>query len=422
MKKIKIIIFSIAIMLASIIELNAATFSMSSSTKQISPNGTFSVSVGGDCIGRVNLSVTNGTLSTSSVWVEQVYTTVTVTAGSSGQVTITATPETGFSDSDANIYNPGSRSVTVKIGTSSNTSTNNPSRPSTNTPTVQKSNDNNLSSITIDKGEITPSFNSSVQEYTINLSPNENAIKILATTAHNKAKVDGIGEKALNPGNNIIELTVTAENGNQKKYTIKVYVDESPQTFIEYQKKQIGIIRNYEGVTIPENFIKSEHTIEGKQIIIFNNEKLDIIYGIDEQKEKNFYLFDKEQNKILNKLIPITINNKTIYVTDETTKIKNAKLEKITINEIEVNCYKFEKQNYCLLNTINNEGKNIKYLYESSENSIQIYPEFLGTNTKTGTIENIMIYALSAFSIILISIIVYLLIKLKKGEQHEKTK
>ena len=261
-----------------------------------------------------------------------------------------------------------------------------------------------------------------MQEYTINLSPNENAIKILATTAHNKAKVDGIGEKALNPGNNIIELTVTAENGNQKKYTIKVYVDESPQTFIEYQKKQIGIIRNYEGVTIPENFIKSEHTIEGKQIIIFNNEKLDIIYGIDEQKEKNFYLFDKEQNKILNKLIPITINNKTIYVTDETTKIKNAKLEKITINEIEVNCYKFEKQNYCLLNTINNEGKNIKYLYESSENSIQIYPEFLETNTKTGTIENIMIYALSAFSIILISIIVYLLIKLKKGEQHEKTK
>ena len=138
MKKIKIIIFSIAIMLASIIELNAATFSMSSSTKQISPNGTFSVSVGGDCIGRVNLSVTNGTLSTSSVWVEQGYTTVTVTAGSSGQVTITATPETGFSDSDANIYNPGSRSVTVKIGTSSNTSTNNQSRPSNNTQTVQK--------------------------------------------------------------------------------------------------------------------------------------------------------------------------------------------------------------------------------------------------------------------------------------------
>ncbi|MCI8331083.1 MAG: cadherin-like beta sandwich domain-containing protein [Bacilli bacterium] len=422
MKKIKIIMFSIAIMLVSTIELNAATFSMSSSTKQISPNGTFSVSVGGDCIGRVNLSVTNGTLSTSSVWVEQGYTTVTVTAGSSGQVTITATPETGFSDSDANIYNPGSRSVTVNIGTSSNTNTNNPSRPSTNTPTVQKSNDNNLSTITIDKGELSPSFNPSVQEYTINLGPNENAIKISATTAHNKAKVDGIGEKALTPGNNIIELTVTAENGNQKKYTIKVYVDESPQTYIEYQKKQIGIIRNYEGVTIPENFTKSEHTIEGKQIAIFNNEKLDIIYGIDEQKEKNFYLFDKEQNKILNKLIPITINNKTIYVTDETTKIKNAKLEKITINEIEVNCYKFEKQNYCLLNTINNEGKNIKYLYESSENSIQIYPEFLGTNTKIGTIENIMIYALSAFSIILISIIVYLIIKLKKGEHHEKTK
>lgn len=421
MKKIKIIIFSIAVILLSILKIDAASFSMSSSTKQVSPNGTFSISVGGDCIGRVNLSVTNGSLSNSSVWVEQGYISVTVTAGSSGQVTVTATPETGFSDADANIYNPGARSVTVNVGSSS-TSTNNPSRPSTNNPVIQKSPDNNLSSIAIDKGELSPIFSASQQEYTINLGPNENVINISAITADNKAKVDGIGEKTLTPGNNFVELIVTAENGSQKKYTLKIYVDETPQTFIEYQNNKIGIVRNYEGVIIPENFVKSEHTIDDQQITTFNNNKLTIIFGINDKKEKNFYLFDKETNKILNKFFPITINNKTIYIIDEPSKIKNAKLEKLTINDIEINCYKFEKQNYYLLNTINAEGKNVKYLYESSENSIQLFPEFLSeSNNKTMT-ESIIIYSLSAINIILIAVIVYLIIKIKKGEQHEKTK
>lgn len=421
MKKIKIIIFSIAVILLSILKIDAASFSMSSSTKQVSPNGTFSISVGGDCIGRVNLSVTNGSLSNSSVWVEQGYISVTVTAGSSGQVTVTATPETGFSDADANIYNPGTRSVTVNIGSTS-TSTNNPSRPNTNKPVVQKSTDNNLSSITIDKGELSPIFSASQQEYTINLGPNESVINISAITADNKAKVDGIGEKTLTPGNNFIELIVTAENGSQKKYTLKIYVDETPQTFIEYQNNKIGIVRNYEGIIIPENFVKSEHTINGQQITTFNNNKLTIIFGINDKKEKNFYLFDKETNKILNKFFPITINNKTIYIIDEPSKINNAKLEKLTINDIEIDCYKFEKQNYYLLNTINAEGKNVKYLYESSENSIQLFPEFLSeSNNKTMT-ESIIIYSLSAINIILIAVIVYLIIKIKKGEQHEKTK
>lgn len=39
----------------------AASFNMTSSVKQVAPGGTFSVSVGGDCIGRVNIKVVGGT-------------------------------------------------------------------------------------------------------------------------------------------------------------------------------------------------------------------------------------------------------------------------------------------------------------------------------------------------------------------------
>ena len=115
MKKIKLIIFSLLTIVLWTNTVNAASFNMSSKISSVAPNGSFTISVGGDCIGRVNLSVSNGTLSQSSVWVEQNYVSIKVTAGGSGKVTVTATPATGFSDSDANIYNPGSRSVSVNI-------------------------------------------------------------------------------------------------------------------------------------------------------------------------------------------------------------------------------------------------------------------------------------------------------------------
>lgn len=111
----------------------AASFALAASTSEVAPGGSFSISVGGDCTGRVNLKIAGGTLSDSAVWVENGYTRVSVTAGSSGTVTITATPEPGFSDADAEDYNPGSRTVSVKIVAPSQPTTK-PSTPTTNTP------------------------------------------------------------------------------------------------------------------------------------------------------------------------------------------------------------------------------------------------------------------------------------------------
>lgn len=420
MKKYNLIILSLMMMIISIIPLHAASFSLSSSTKQVSPNGGFTISVGGDCIGRVNLSITNGSLSTSSVWVEQGFTTVNVTAGSSGQVTITATPVTGFSDPDANIYNPGLRSITVSIASPGQTVTT-PTRPTTPTQTIKKSNDNNLSTLTVNNGELVPNFNSSQTEYSLNLSADVTNLLIEATPSDSKAKVDGTGEKTLTPGTNNIEIVVTAEDGSIKKYIIKAYVDETPQVYLEYKKEKIGIIRNYEGITIPENFIKNDYTINEKSVVYFNNENLNIIYGLNEQNEKSFYLFDKDRNQIISKFTIVNINNIIIYITDKDISINGLEPGTIEIQETLVNCYKLKDKNYYVLNTINKEGKDVEYLYESSENKIILFPKFL-LETNSSNIKNILIYSLASLSVILIGTIIFLLIKLKKGDTHEKTK
>lgn len=417
MKKLKILVMGITLFFISLLSLDAASFGMSSNTKQVAPNGTFTISVGGDCIGRVDLTVTNGTLSTNSVWVEEGYVSVRVTAGGSGTVTVTATPTAGFSDSDANIYNPGSRTVSVNI--SSNTSSN--SSSSQNTTVSKKSGDNNLSTLTLNNGELSPSFNKDTLEYKVDLKRDITKLKIDATPSDPKAKIEGIGEIDVKPGNNNIEIKVTAENGNIKIYKINAYVDETPQVYLDYNKNKIGIVRNLEGLNIPEGFNKEDYKINDHNISIFTTDHITLIYGQNEN-DKSFYLFDKEKNEIVNKLTFLNINNRIIYIIDSESQRKNTTLDKIKINDIETNCYKFKNgnNNYCLLNGINKEGNKVEYLYESSENTIQLFPEFLIQETKDYT--NIIIIACILLMLIPISIIIYIVIKSKKDKKEIKSK
>ena len=221
MKKFKLIILGMLFLLVPVLSLSAASFSMTASTSQVSPGSQFTIRVGGDCFGKVNFSVSNGTLSTSSVWIEQDYITLTVTAGSSGLVSVTATPEIGFSDADANEYYPGPRTVTVNISSNAG-STNTPNKPTNNKPSVTKSNNNNLSSLTVNNGELSPSFDSLITEYTLNLPHNATSVNISASPSDSKASIEGIGEKSLVPGNNHIEIIVIAENGDKKTYNLNI--------------------------------------------------------------------------------------------------------------------------------------------------------------------------------------------------------
>ena len=220
-KYIGTLIMIILILILCGVPVNAANFGISSSKSQVNPNESFTVSIGGQCIGRVDISVSNGTASTSSVWVEQNYVPVTITAGGSGSVVVTATPAPGFSDPDANEYSPGARSTTVTIyqkttssetqkpTTSTNKPTTNTNKPTTstnNTTTstnksetksneeVAKSSNNLLSSLTIENGNLSPKFSENVSKYEINLPANTNKIKISAKAKDAKAKVEGIGE------------------------------------------------------------------------------------------------------------------------------------------------------------------------------------------------------------------------------------
>ena len=125
--------------------------------------------------------------------------------------------------------------------TSSNTNTNkNSNKTSTNTTSkennnkvVNKSSDCDLKSLTIGEGTLSPVFSKDVVSYKVKFPANYNydelkEIKIVAQANDSKATVAGSGVRSVNSeGNTNLAITVRAENGKEKIYTITI---EKPKT------------------------------------------------------------------------------------------------------------------------------------------------------------------------------------------------
>lgn len=400
----------------------AASFSMSSSKTSVSAGESFTISVGGDCIGRVDLQISGGTLSTSSIWVEMGMQTINVTAGQSGNIVITAIPAAGFSDADAEEYNPGARSVTIGIA-SNNGGGNNQTKPDTpstskpTTPTVtdKRSSNNNLVSLKVDKGALAPDFNKNVTEYNLNLPKDVTEINIEAKAEDAKAKLSGAGKISLKPGENTVTISVTAENTSKKNYILHIYLEEEPEIYLNFQEQKIGIVKNLSKVETPEGFTKEDIVIDGKETTLFVNEKISLIYGVDEKLVSSFYLYDKENNKVLGKVTFLAINGKTYYAVDS--KKENGEKVKVSINDTEIEAYKFlESENYYLISIIDSNGDIKDYLYEKTEQTMQLYPEFLNNSCPEKENNIVIISILSLLVIALLGTTSYLLIRIKRGK------
>ena len=90
------------------------------------------------------------------------------------------------------------------------------------TVTAPLSTNNNLASLTVNQGSLSPAFSASNLNYTVNVGSNVSSITINATAADAKATVSGAGTKNLSYGTNKFTIVVKAENGGTKNYIINV--------------------------------------------------------------------------------------------------------------------------------------------------------------------------------------------------------
>lgn len=210
-----------------------------SGASSASPGNTVNVSVGGSFTGRVNVTVSNG-YGNKSIWVENNTVTVPVTVGSSGTTTITAVSDDGTSDSNGNNLGVirGSKSIQIVQPTPTPAPTPSPTTPSNNTnsnsatKTATKSTSSStastkssnayLSKLQINQEGLTPNFNKNKTSYAVTVGENVNDLKVTAVAEDSKSKVAISGNTGLKNGDNKVYITVTAQDGTKKVYTITV--------------------------------------------------------------------------------------------------------------------------------------------------------------------------------------------------------
>ena len=379
-------------MLGQMIPVQAASFSVKANKSTISPNSTFTVSISTQGAGQFSVSASNGKVSSSSVWVDG-SSSVSITGGSSGttSVTVTAVDATGYDESSIT----GSHSVSVKIKTpssgsnsssshSSSHSTSGSSSSSTVTkkePEVKKSSENNLSSLSISTGKLSPAFSSDKTSYQVDLTSDVEDITITAKAKDSKAKVTGAGKKELHIGENIFKVTVTAENGSIKRYTLSVIVTEKPTQFLTYDNQKLGILNDLSKTDVPKGFEKTTIKIDNKDVTALQNKDmgLTLLYLQNEKEETGFYIYDTQENKVLSPFETITVNGKIYIIVSPDNildSINNLAKTTIKIGDKQVNGWKFnekELSSYSIVYLMNEDGQKNYYSYDKEEGTLQRY-------------------------------------------------
>lgn len=221
--KRSILLSLIAIIIICLIQIPsfaAGTFSASANktTLTAGEKATFTANANG-CGGRFRISSSNNSVvsieGSTSEWIENGSHSVTLVANKAGTATITLTAEDVADTATADEIK-GSRTVTITVKEiQTPPPANNPSGGNTGS---SKSGDATLKSITVaGKTYTNPST-----DFTVTVDANVNTTEVSAVPNNSKATISGTGSKELITGSNTIQITVTAENGARKTYSIRI--------------------------------------------------------------------------------------------------------------------------------------------------------------------------------------------------------
>ena len=122
----------------------------------------------------------------------------------------------------------------IKVGSTQPVQPDNPSKPDNPTqsskgdptPVTNKSSNAFLKKINISGYNLNPEFNKNTTSYSITVNNNVESLGVTAYPEDSKSKVSISGNKNWKVGVNNVTITVIAENGNKKTYTIAVTRDK----------------------------------------------------------------------------------------------------------------------------------------------------------------------------------------------------
>lgn len=287
------------------------------------------------------------------------------------------------------------------------------------------SKDNNLKSLSVTVGEesyaIDPEFNADVLEYNVTVPTGTTMVNVNATKNDSTAIVDGDGEIEVTEGLNTIPIVVTAQNGDEKTYTLIVNVEDQNPINVVIDGKNYTVVKSATLLSAPSAFSETTVQIDGFDIPAFVNDAIGYtLVGLkDEDGNVALYRYLDGEYSLYNEfnsksyiLVPVSFDKELDYI--KTTAL---------INGVSMDVYKYsEDSNLVIINAINLEtGKEDLYLYDPDSGAAIVFDEsFIQDTNQTIDYYTYIIIAFGAALLLMLIVIFVLLHSTKKKQKKIK--
>ncbi len=287
------------------------------------------------------------------------------------------------------------------------------------------SKDNKLKSLSVDGYELSPAFSKDETNYKVEVPSDTTKININATKNDSSASVSGDNEHEVSEGENKFVITVTAENGSTKEYTIIVNVIDPNPINIKIDDKDYTVVKRTSSIESPDGYEFKEIELNEQNIpsLYSESSKLTLIALKDSEGNIKLFIYNendksyKEYTEISLeklKLLPLDIDKQFDSIYKNTT---------IKINDIEVKALSQKDSKYAIIKAKDlNTGNDNYYLYDNKTNTAIIYTDemTLSYKEKIKMYTEIIIFLGAETTIIIFILICILISKMRKNKRRKR--
>lgn len=286
------------------------------------------------------------------------------------------------------------------------------------------SKNNNLASLGVEGFTLTPEFNANTLEYSVIVPEDTKNVNITGTVQDKKASITGVGVQQVNQGNNKFLVTVKAENGSEKTYTINVDVKDENPIEVTVGDKKYTVVKIKENLPIASLYNEYSIKINEFDIPAYKNDYTGLVLvGLkDTDGNISLFIYDDENNsyKEYNELKSSQI---TIYPLKPEENIEGYKKGNVKIQDIDVEgFYLNEDSDFFVIYGVNVEtGDKGFYMYDKKMQTLIKYNDELSSLLS----EKIKLYTyiiIGFISLSVVMLIIIIVLVCKKGKKKKRGK
>lgn len=286
------------------------------------------------------------------------------------------------------------------------------------------SKNNNLASLGVEGFTLTPEFNANTLEYSVTVPEDTKNVNITGTVQDKKASINGVGVHDVNQGNNKFLVTVKAENGSEKTYTINVDVKDENPIEVTVGDKKYTVVKIKENLPIASLYNEYSIKINEFDIPAYKNDYTGLVLvGLkDTDGNISLFIYDDENNSY-KEYSELKSSQITIYPLKPEENIEGYKKGNVKIQDIDVEgFYLNEDSDFFVIYGVNVEtGDKGFYMYDKKMQTLIKYNDELSSLLS----EKIKLYTyiiIGFISLSVVMLIIIIVLVCKKGKKKKRSK